>query len=304
MYNFTYMDLCVCIQCFCKPIETLITLKSLEQCKEIQQLNLLLFIDNAQKNSKFEQKNNELIHLLEKYKLENQALYKSITIIIADHNLGPYIACASCIDNAFKMNSYILFSEDDSIFCKDSIYYCNQYINGIIPNDINCLGITTQSNHFYSNNVDIFDNVNGIIKTKTIYEEKIKTIKQDVILKEYSNKVEKVRWAPNKQFCMCKLNWEKIKYFRTINYCNSKSNTIAPDEATGIFVNNNNYYFYYSIIPRTNDIGLFNELGCTTLYYTGIVPMSTIKYITSNDFVDIEQNNYEVIDNITINTII
>ena len=99
---------------------------------------------------------------------------------------------------------------------------------------------------------------------------------------------------------------KKIKYFRTNDYIKSdRAKCFASDTATGIFVKENNYFFYHSIVPRTNDIGLFNELGCTTIYFNGTVPIYTIKYITSDTFTDVTmQNNYEVIDGIPITTII
>lgn len=301
------MDCCICIQCYCKPNETLSTLNSLEQCVEIKQVNLLLFIDKAPPNSKFTQKNNELIHLLQNYKINKQHMYYSITILIPPKNVGPYVGCCMCVDAALKMNNFMIFSEDDSIFCKDSIRYYNHYREGIIPNnDEKCLGITSQSNHFYCNNISAFNNVNNIVQINSSYHEQINSIKQNVLYKELVNKIEKVSWAPNKQFGMFRHNWEKIKYFRTNAYLNTATaQHSAPDSETGVFVKNNNYYFYHSIVPRTNDIGLFNALGCTTLYFNGTVPISTIKYITSDTFTDIPlQSNYEIIDSIPITTII
>jgi hypothetical protein len=301
------MDICVCIQCFCKPIETLSTLKSLEQCSEIKQLNLLLFIDKAPANSKFTQKNNELIYLLQKYKCLKQNMYNSITIYIPQKNVGPYIGCCMCVDIAFQMNNFIIFSEDDSIFCMDSIRYYNQYREGIIPNtDPKCLGITSQSNHFYCNSIDVFNNVNNTVNVKISYNEQVEHIKQNVLSNELLNKIETVNWAPNKQFGMFKHNWNKIRYFRTVDYLNTdKAKVSAADAETGFFVKENNYYFYNSIVPRTNDIGLFNELGCTTLFFSGTVPIYTIKYITSDTFTDIsKQKNYEIIGGIPITTIL
>ena len=51
----------------------------------------------------------------------------------------------------------------------------------------------------------------------------------------------------------------------------------------------------YSYIPRTNDLGLYHELGCTTLYYNGCPPNDTIKYLTTDDF-DINTCEYELHD--------
>ena len=215
----------------------------------------------------------------------------------------------------------MIFSEDDAIFCKDSIQYYKKYMEGQIPNDnIQCLGISSQSNHFYCNDLNTFSNVNNSIEVNSSYIDKYNKIKLDIIDSKLLNKYEKVYWAPNKQFGMFKDNWEKIKYFRTCDYNNNiKSRTVAPDTATGEFVKENNYYFYYSIVPRTNDIGLFNELGCTTLYFNGQAPIETIKYITSdnlnddicndviyNDVIcnDVIYNNYELIENIPFTTII
>ena len=299
------MDCCICIQCYCKPTETLITLNSLEQCDEIKYINLLIFIDKAEANSKFEKKNIELIKLLENYKLNKQNLYKSITIYIPDKNLGPYIGCCKCIDIGLTMNKYVIFSEDDSIFCKDSIFYYKEYIDGNINNsEPDCIGITGQSNYFYSNNIKLFNNVKNNIEINI--NNQINNINQQAQELELFNKIEKVNWAPNKQFCISKENWEKIKYFRTNDYIlnNNLSKSIAPDTATGYFIKDNNYYFYYSIIPRTNDIGLFNELGCTTLYYNLSPPIETIKYITSDTFNNILVKDFEILHDIKINTVL
>jgi hypothetical protein len=301
------MDCCICIQCYCKPVETLITLNSLEKCDEIKYINLLLFVDKARNNSKFEKKNIELINLLNIYKLNKENLYKSITIYIPDNNLGPYLGCSKCVDIGLTINKYVIFSEDDSIFCKDSISYYKQYIDGIINNtDSQCIGITTQSNYFYSNKINMFNSVKNNIEISNDYFHMVDNIKKQVYDLCLFNKIEKVKWAPNKQFCISKNNWEKIKYFRTNDYIinNKLSKDIAPDTATGKFIEENNFYFYYSIIPRTNDIGLFNELGCTTLYYNSSPSITTIKYITSDNFNNIMIHNYDILYNMQINTII
>ncbi len=104
---------CITIQCFSKPIETLYILESLENCININNFNVLLFVDKANKNSIFVDKNNELIHLLYIYIKEKQNIYKTISLYIADYNLGPYKACCKCIDLAFENNDYVIFSEDD-----------------------------------------------------------------------------------------------------------------------------------------------------------------------------------------------
>lgn len=297
------MDCCICIQCYCKPIETLYVLKSLEKCEEIKNIHLLLFIDKASNNSKFEINNLNLIALLQNYKEEKSVLYKSITIYIPENNLGPYIGCYTCIEYAFKISPFIIFSEDDALFCKDSLKYYFEYMNGNILDEDNCLGITGYSNYFYFNSNKSFNIVNDNIEINNInLINKINIVKNNIIDNNLLNKIIKINWAPNKQFGLFKNKWDKIKYFRTNEYLNIKTN-LVPDYATGLFTKENNFYFYYSVIPRTNDIGLMHELGCTTLYYNGKLNFSTIKFLTSDDF-NIINNNYDIIDNININIMI
>jgi len=52
----------------------------------------------------------------------------------------------------------------------------------------------------------------------------------------------------NKQFGLFKNKWEKIRYFRTNDYC-KLGLPIAPDGATGDFIQNNNWFSYFSVIP-------------------------------------------------------
>ena len=292
------MDYCVCIQCFNKPIETLLFLESLEQCIGISDINLILFIDKAISNSKYYKKNKELIKVLNNYSNNQKNVYKSIEIIISDQNLGPYKACCNCIDNGFKKYKYVIFSEDDILFCNDTLIYFKKYFESDqYKNDPNCIGISSSSNNFGFNNKSSFIIENDKIIPNAIYMNDIQLIKNKVEELNLINSIIKVNWAPNKQFGMIKENWEKIKFFRTDAYIlDKKLNTSAPDYATGVFVKEKKYYFLFSFIPRSNDIGLYNEIGCTTLYYDGILVPYTIKYLTSNDF-NINNKIYDLIDN-------
>ena len=107
------MNYCICVQCFNKPVETLLVLESLEKCDKISKINLLLFIDKANESTKSFEKNNELINKLYKYKKNKENLYKSIIIKISDSNLGPYKACFQCVENAFEISENVIFTEDD-----------------------------------------------------------------------------------------------------------------------------------------------------------------------------------------------
>ena len=64
------MDYCVCIQCFNKPIETLLVLESLENNNNLNQIHLLLYIDGVTKGTKSYEKNTQLIDKLISYKNE------------------------------------------------------------------------------------------------------------------------------------------------------------------------------------------------------------------------------------------
>lgn len=300
------MDYAVCIQCFNKPIETLLVLDSLEKNDNLKNINLLLYVDKANNNSKSFDKNNELIKKLLSYKKIKSDIFKSITVKISDKNLGPYICCYETIETGFTLSNNVIFSEDDILFCKDTINYFMAYFNDKITNvDINddkCLGITSSSLNFgFRKKSSFIINENNIV-TNDLFLNKINDIKEKIIDKHSFNYCHKVNWAPNKQFGLFKHNWNKIKFFRTNEYIlDKKLNTKAPDHATALFVKENNMYFIYSYIPRSNDIGLYHELGCTTLYYNDIPSPDTIKYLTSNNF-NIGVNNYELYNDIDNNT--
>jgi hypothetical protein len=299
------MDFVVCIQCFNKPIETMLVLESLEKNENLKNIHLLLYVDIANINNKSYNNNNELIKRLNNYKEEKNNIYKSITIKISDKNLGPYKCCFETINTGFSISDNVIFSEDDILFCNDTINYFISYFKNNIKNiDINdekCIGITSSSLYFGYNQKNSFQiNKNQIIPNDNLIN-KINDIKQDINNDNLLNICHKINWSPNKQFGLLKHNWEKILFFRTDEYLlNKELNTKAPDYATALFVKENNYYFIYSYIPRSNDIGLYNELGCTTLYYNDIPSPDTIKFITSDDFV-ISNNDYILSDNLLTN---
>lgn len=289
------MPSCIVVQCFCKPIETIVLLNSLHNCHEINQYNLLLYVDNAKDNSRFKQKNLELIKLLDKYKLENKDIFKSIQLIICGSNKGPYIGCYDAIEYAFTYNDFVIFTEDDIIFCKDTIKFYNIYRNSQELHNENCIGITSSSNYYYSKE-NIFSSKQYNIEVLPKYLEKINNIKIETITNNFYNKIIKTNWAPNKQMGLFKNGWDQIKLYRSKEFALSgKVDKIAPDQYTADMVNKKSLYFLYSIVPRSNDIGLFNKLGCTTLYYDGEVNLTTIKYLTSDNF-DNVLNNLEIIN--------
>ena len=299
------MDYCVCIQCFNKPIESLLVLDSLEKNDNLKKIHLLLYVDKAKIGTKSYEKNIELIDKLISYKNNKDCLFKSITIKVSDINLGPYKCCYTAIETGFTLSNNVIFSEDDILFCKDTITYFIAYFNNKIKNvDINdehCLGITSSSIHFgFTQKTSFTINRNDIV-VNNLFLDKIKSIKEKIKNNVSVNSCQKIKWAPNKQFCLLKHNWDKISFFRTDNYIlDKKLNIKSPDEATGEFVKNNDMYFIYSYIPRSNDIGLYYDLGCTTLYYNGCPSPDTIKYLTTDDF-DTISCNYELRDEFEIN---
>ena len=282
------MNSCIVVQCFCKPYETIETLKSLEKCIEIIDYNLLIYVDYSD-NPKFAEKNKEVIEKISQYKLDNEHKYKSIRIEQNKHNEGPYLTCFNAIELAFTYNDFVIFSEDDIIFCKDTINYYNNYRDKKIDYDENCIGISSSSFYFFPSNNNIFEDKknNKIVDTYIGIVNEIKAFINDNNL---LNTIEHVKIAPNKQMGLFKDGWNKIKNFRdkkNHSYLYSRKSIYkkqVPDVATSMFIKNSQYYFIFSFVPRSNDIGLYNELGCTQLYYDQQIGYCTTKFLTSDDF--------------------
>jgi hypothetical protein len=255
------MKSCILIQCYVKPVETIKILKSLELCDGITNYSLVLFIDKAAQNTKFSESNSDLIDEVSKYKLENQSKFEDVIIYINDCNLGPYLTCCKAIDFCFETFDFVVFSEDDAIFCKDSISYFNNYRDGKIPNPENCLGISSESIQFGE---DCKESSSFCINAE----------KNNVIQNKLINKVQKIQCMPSKQFGLFQNKWEKVRQHRLV----------SDGYAHEYIKKSTDLFMYFSIIPRTNDIGLTHPLGCTTLYWDRELPKSTIKYLTSDDF--------------------
>jgi hypothetical protein len=250
----------VLLQCYVKPIETIKVLESLEKSEGIKNYALVLYIDKAHDGSKFAESNKELINILNDYKSLNEHKYKEILIFINETNKGPYITCCDGMEYCFARYDFVIFSEDDNIFCKDSIKYFNQYRDGVIPNPDDCLGISSASINFGSD--------------RPSYD--LEKDKKHVIESCLLNKIQKINQMSNKQFGMFKNKWDKMSAYRRV----------SDEEANKYLRTTNSFFMYFSVVPRTSDIGLFHQLGCTTLYWTGFVSKNTIKSITSDDFED------------------
>lgn len=271
----------IVLQCFCKPVETIKVLESLEKCDGIRDYNLLLFIDKA-KDEKFIEKNDTLIREVKAYKKNKNKAYKSITIKKSKKALGPYLACYYAMQEAFKKNQFVIFSEDDIVFCEDSLILYNHYRDNKIATTKDCLGITSTSLHFYPEK-NIFSSKSVNIAVEEKYMKAVNAIREKVVQNKLEKALMKMYWAPNKQMGMFESEWNKIKHLRK-KHDHEKFPDIAPDQVTGHYVSESNWYFVAPIVPRSNDVGLFNELGCTSMYFDGEINLSTIKYLTSNDF--------------------
>lgn len=275
------MDICICISAFNKPKETLFVIESIEKCYLSNFITLLIYIDTVDNGNISYNNNQQLIKNITEYKNNK---FKNIIVHITKKNEGPYLACFNCIEKAFTICDFVVFGEDDILFSKDALVYYYAYYKSIIPNnDDKCIGITTSSINFGYLKKELFEINNGKIVMNNDLQNKFNDAKDIIESKKLLYCYQYVKWAPNKQFGLFQKNWNKIKYYRSDEFLKINK-TDAPDAVTGYFVNKNNYYFIYSYIPRSNDIGLYHDLGCTTLYYKGIASPDTIKYITSDDF--------------------
>ena len=197
-------------------------------------------------------------------------MFKDIIIKINDKNLGPYKTCLHANDFAYKFSDFVIFSEDDSIFCNDTLNYYDFFKNSNLIDNEEIIGITSYSCFFHKKDLSSDIDINSI--------------KNRIISNNDLNSVIKVKSIPNKQWGMFKKGWNKVRCIRENG---------GTDYETLLHVIENNYHFIYSIVPRTNDIGLFHKLGCTTLYYKKKIPIDTIKFITSDDF-DINFSDYNL----------
>jgi hypothetical protein len=200
-------------------------------------------------------------------------------------NVGPYLGCYNAINTAFETNEFVVFSEDDIVFAKDAILYYNAYRDGILPHESSCIGITTSSDYYYSE-INIYKQNHDVHQILDEYVPIITSIKQDAINNNYIDMVYKHNWAPNKQMGLFKSGWDTIKYYRNEYVRTFECQSISPDHKTGLFVQQNNFYFYCPVVPRSNDVGFYNTLGCTTIYapQAQLNESPTIKFLSSDDF--------------------
>lgn len=297
------MASCLILQCFQKPIETIRVLESVAECDGVAEYDIILWCDVAHDShlpnpGPLGQKNRELIEVLRKYQKSEEARFKSIELKINSQPRGPYTTCYDAIEYGFQGHAFVVFSEDDIAFAKDSLNYYSAYRDGRMPLGEGCIGVTADSQQFFPRS-DVYSSKSIAISVGDKWKDEVNIMRKRAREHELYNKVLRAGWAPNKQMGMFKPGWDRIKHLRADGGTAEK----APDTLTGEFVRDNSLHFLYSVIPRCNDIGLFNEQGCTTLYYNATPNLSTIHYLTSDNF---EENceEYELLPGVPFNTVI
>ena len=210
-------------------IDTLIkTLERLENCTNINNYNLIILLDSTQ-NMRYHCDienyiiyNNKIAKYLESYQNFKKHIYKSITVLKSDQNLGTFETCGSIMNFMFSYTDFALYIEDDMLLNKDALIFL-ETIQKLFPEEFT-YGLSP-----------IFEHPN-------INENNIKF---------YLDKIHRIPWIESSNFAISKENWNKIKDIRS---------NVLGDFNLGCYIRNNNLTTLCPMITRSERIGIDHDL--------------------------------------------
>lgn len=206
-------------------------------------------------------KNKEVIKVCNSIKEQNQNT--NIKIVVNQKNEGTSKTCFKGISHCFDHDyDFVLFTEDDTIFSKDSLIFFNFFIeNNFFDND-KLWSIQGESKFFDSKGKEINNGLMPILKDK---------IQQNNLIDKWS----KISWVPSTQFLISRKIWKKYGEIR-----GDKKGARKFGEAC----KKTGGYSIYPIIPRVKDIGMTLKDGYSTYYKGENILDKKTTYLTSSDF--------------------
>jgi hypothetical protein len=193
-----------------------------------------------------------------------------------DSNKGPYLCCHDAVEMGFTLDDFVIFTEDDIVFCRDSLELYESFRDGEIEYGGTVVGVTAQSQRY------------GMTGSSTANEQsKTQTAKA---AETRARRLEQHIWAPNKQFGLFKTGWDRISFIRNGDFSahpgfmDKSYSRFGADRATGHYCQENRLSFLFSFVPRIQDIGFYHVNGVTTRCQgTRGKTSNTIKSITTDD---------------------
>jgi tetratricopeptide (TPR) repeat protein len=117
-------DTAIVVQNFNKPDTLGALCKSLLECDNTRDLDLIFWSDSAigaRKEAEYLPKCAEVGKLLDSFFVTYRDRFRSITLRRNSTNLGCYKTCQLAIESAFEEHDFVIFSEDDTIFSPDAL---------------------------------------------------------------------------------------------------------------------------------------------------------------------------------------
>lgn len=262
------MKKAILIQGFVKPSEIRNLFNSLVKNEGLSDYTIFFWLDSCV-NMKYKNRENWIQLNKETFDVCNQIKDANpdlkIEIFQNDFNKGTsgtcYEAISYCFDNGFD---YVLFSEDDTIFSKDSLEFFNYFIVNNFFIEDNLWAIQGESKFFDS-------------KSHQLDSNKFKKLTSQIIENNLINKFSTIPWVPSTQFLINKKIWKQYGHIR---------GQVKGARDFGIACKENNGYSIFPIVPRVKDIGMLSENGYSRYFKGENVLDKKSTFFTSDDFAD------------------
>ena len=121
----------ILVQAFIKVDTLSKCLDSLRACTGASNFRLVIFQDGVDGNpfmGKYGKEHQETKGFIERWVETHEAAFQSVEFHPQTQGRGPLLTCKLSVDYAVTDASFVLFTEDDIIFAKDSLTYAQQII--------------------------------------------------------------------------------------------------------------------------------------------------------------------------------
>lgn len=269
----------IVVQAYAKFAECVQVLDSIGRQPLAHKYTVLVYVDGLARSHRRDRRVlDERDKLLEYLRKRAEGGTNGFKLVLheCDSNKGPYLCCHDAVEMGFTLDDFVIFTEDDIVFCRDSLELYESYRYGEIECEGTVVGVTTQSQRY------------GMTSSAPVDERtKAQTITAAGIR---ARRLERHYWAPNKQFALFKSEWDRISFIRKRDFSahpevkDKSYSRFGADRATGHYCQENRLSFLFSFVPRIQDIGFYHVNGVTTRCQgTQGKTSNTIKSITTDD---------------------
>ncbi len=255
------------VQCYIK-VDTLDALcKSLVECSELENFNLIFWVDKVKTTSVYtgdSDANAAVFDYIASFCTDFDHLFASIEVKSNDVNLGTCKTCQSALDYAFQSYDFVAFTEDDTVLARDALAWGTALYKSGILSEKDTIALAGES--------IFFDSRRAAVDPAYV----------DVAISEanrrgYFNKYVKLNFVPSTCFFTTKAKWDMFGSIRGQPHGDEDVCNLCRDQQL---------FCVFPVVARVKDVGMLHDKGHSVRTLgTSNVPEIKNTYLTADSLI-------------------